>query len=205
MKRAALITSSIAIVASVAALALAGGGFSAFQASPPAVWSPLSTATVAISLSSTGSTGSLSVGAQNLVPGDTVQREVKLSNTGTAPIGAVTLAATVSPSNLLSTDTTDGLQVEAQTCSTAWTATSLADGGYTYACSGPVTSVIAREPIGSLASSTPLTAVGSIPVSGSANLVITVSLPSTAGNTYQGMTTTIDYTFVATQAAGGNA
>lgn len=203
-KHITLIASTVGITALVGALALATGGYSTFQAAPPPIQSSVSTATVSLSLSSTGSSGSLSVNAKDIVPGDTIQREVALTNTGTAPIGMVTLGVTTSPSNLLTTSSSDGLQIEAQTCATPWTATSLSDGGYSYQCGGNTTTVIAPEPVSSAASPVPLASLGSVSVGKSTSMVITLNFPSTAGNSYQGLSTVLTYTFIATQVAGSN-
>lgn len=190
------------------ALVGAGAGWSIFQSSTPVTTQDVSSATVQVSLSGSGSSDSLTVGASDLVAGDTVAREVVLDNSGTGPIGSVTLSISgPSQANALTTDSTDGLQAEVQTCSGgSWSATQLADGGWSYSCSGTVDTIVDPEPVGSLASGASLPAsTGSIAPGASVPLVVTLSLPTTAGNSLQGLSTTLSYTFVATQAVGGPA
>ena len=202
MKRSARLGIAIGGVAALgAAFALAGGGYSAFQSQSSPIQSPLSTATIQLSLTKSGSSGSLPIGASNLVPGDFVQREVVLKNTGTAPIGTVTLQVTNSTTNALSTDATNGLQVSVQSCPAAWSATPLSDGGFTYSCSATPTNVVASEPIGTLSTPTPLS-IPLIPVGGSDALVITRTLPTSAGNSFQNLQDTTTWTFTATQETG---
>ena len=185
----------------VSSLALAGAGYSAFQSQAQPIRSPLSTATIQLSLTGTGSTGSLAIGANNLVPGDSIQREVMLENTGSASIGTVSMQITNSTNTALSSNASDGLQIGVRTCPLAWTATSLSDGGYSYSCAMTPTTVIASEPIGTLEAVTPLP-IPAIPVAGAQAIVIAVTLPTSAGNSFQGLNDTLTYTFTATQAQG---
>lgn len=186
-------------------LASSGRGHSVFQSQLPPV--PSKTSTASISLSS-GSASTLAISADNLVAGDTIQRLVQLDNNGTAPIGNVSLSASfgTSPTALV-TSSSGGFQFQAQTCSTSWTATSLPDGGDSYSCSGTVTFAIASEPIGALSSTTPtpLSGLSDIAPAGSQDIVLTIHLPSADGNSYQALSQTINYTFVATQAPQSNA
>ena len=131
-------------------------------------------------------------------PGDTIQRAVTVSNTGNQDFASITLTTAASPSTLLDSDATDGLQMLIERCSVAWT-----EGGsapaYTYTCSGSTSTVlISRAIIGSGL------ALGNLTItSGATNhLRVTVSLPSSAGNTLQGLSSTITYTFTGTQRAG---
>src|SRR5581483_12062438 len=93
------------------ALAIVGlGAFASFTSSTSASQS-LSTGTVTIALGATGAqTNRLSVNASGLAPGDSIQRSVDLSNTGSLNLASVTLTTTATTSSLLDSDGTNGLQ-----------------------------------------------------------------------------------------------
>src|SRR5881396_2241348 len=108
----------------------------------------ISSGTVTIALGATGaSTNRLNIGATAVAPGDTIQRSVDLINSGSLDLASITLTTTASPSSLLDTDATNGLQMVIDKCSQAWT-----ESGppYTYTCGGTTSSVLAsRAVIGS--------------------------------------------------------
>ena len=193
----------------VATSLVLGSGFSLFTstAAPPTPQS-LNAGTVVIGLGAAGtSTGdALTIGVPSgMKPGDTVERAFTLSNSGTINLSAVTLGLTVSTSNVLTTDATNGLQLEIQSCSVAWTASApLADGGYTYTCSGTTGTVLASTPAANMVSPTTvnLTDPALLTAGGSDNLMTTVTFPSTAGNTFQGLSASLTYNFAGTQVAG---
>jgi hypothetical protein len=190
------------------ALGVGGGAWSIFQSSTPATSQSLSSGTVVIALAGSGSSAALSVGASKLVAGDTVAREAVLQNTGSSGIGTITLsmAGPASP-NALTTDTTNGLQAEAQSCSGGtWTSTSLSDGGYSYSCSGTVDTLLSSAPVSSFASGVALPgSAGTLAPGASLPIVITLTLPTSAGNSLEGLSTSVTYNFVATQASAGPA
>jgi len=81
-------------------------------------------------------------------------------------------------------------------CSVAWT-----ESGppYTYTCSGTTSSVLASAPVigSNLALSNLTLTAGSTD-----HLRVTVTLPGTAGNSLQNLSSTIAYTFTGVQRAG---
>src|SRR3954466_4130112 len=79
---------SIAVLG--AAASIAGlGTFATFTSSTSAS-SSISSGTVSIGLGATGSvTNRLTVNATNIVPGDTIQRSVDLTNSSSDPLGSV--------------------------------------------------------------------------------------------------------------------
>lgn len=106
---------AIGTAATVAGL----GTFGAFS-STTAASTPTTAGTVVIALGSAGTAANrLTVGASGLVPGDSVQRAFTLANTGNQALASLTLATTASPSSLLDTDATSGLQLLVQACSPA--------------------------------------------------------------------------------------
>ena len=86
----------------------------------------------------------LTVGATNIAPGDTIQRAVTLTNTGTLDLANVVLTTNAATSSLLDTDPTNGLQVTIQKCSVAWTESAFP---YTYTCGGTTSTVLASTPV----------------------------------------------------------
>lgn len=187
---------SIALI--LVAVALAGvGAFAAFTSSA-SVSQSITSGTVTIALGATGTADNrLNIAATGVVPGDTIQRAVNVSNTGNQDFASITLTTAASTSSLLDTDATDGLQMVIERCSVAWT-----EGGsapaYTYTCSGTTSTVLASRAV--IGSGLSLSNLGL--TAGTTNhLRVTLTLPSTAGNTLQGLTSVIAYTFTGTQRA----
>ena len=109
--------------------------------------------------------------------------------------GMTTSATT---SSLLDTDLTNGLQMRIDKCSVPWTES----GGpviYTYTCGGTTSAVLASSAVvGSNFALSNLTLTAST----HNYLKVRLTLPSTAGNTFQGLSYVINYSFVASQRAG---
>lgn len=140
-------------------------------------------------------TNTLTIAATDIAPGDTIQRGVNVKNTGSVAAKDITLTTTLAsgaPSNALTTDATNGLQMTVEQC-TALPALQL-DGSYD--CAGAST-VVASGTILRAATSLGLASVG-------ANnfFRVTVSFPSIADNSFQGLSTAVDYTFDAVQRDG---
>jgi len=180
-----------------AAASIAGLGTYATFTSTTSQSHALSSGTVTIALGATGaSTNRLNIGASALAPGDTIQRSVDLANSGTLDLASVTLTTTASPSSTLDTDATNGLQMVVDRCSVAWTE---AGPPYTYSCSGATSSVVAsRAVIGSNIAMSNLT---STTAGNTDHLRVTLTLPSSADNTFQNKSSTISYAFTGTQRA----
>jgi predicted ribosomally synthesized peptide with SipW-like signal peptide len=192
----------VSITVLAAAATLAGlGTFATFTSSTSASNS-VSTGSLAIALGAVGPANRLNVNATGVAPGDTMQRAFDLSNAGNIDLaGAPTLTTSASPSSLLDTDTTNGLQMVIDKCSVAWTE---AGPPYTYTCSGTTTSVLASRPV--IGSNIALSNVADLVPGGAGpdHLRLTLTLPSAAGNTFQNLTSTLTYAFSATQRAGTN-
>ena len=196
----AKVAASFAVVG--VASAVAGlGTFATFTSSTSASTS-VATGTVVIALGATGaSTNRLNINASTVAAGDTIQRSVTLSNTGTIDLSGVTLTTTASPSTLLDTDATDGLQMIIEKCSVAWTEAGSAPA-YTYTCGGSTTTVLASRAV--IGASLALANLSSLTAGSADNLRITLTLPSAAGNTFQGLSSTVAYAFTATQRTATN-
>ena len=185
-----------------AAASVAGlGTYGAFTSTTSANTS-VSSGTVVVGLGTSGTANNrLSVAATGIVAGDTIQRAVTLSNTGTQNLAGVTLTTTASPSSKLDTDSVNGLQMTIDNCSVPWTEAGTAPA-YTYTCSGTTTSVLASHAV--IGSNLTLANLLSITATKSDNLRVTLSLPSTADNTFQGLSSTVSFSFTGTQRSGTN-
>jgi spore coat-associated protein N len=176
-----------------AAAAIAGlGTFATFTSSTN---TSHTIASGTLSLTS-GPVNRLGTGASLIAAGDSMQRAIDLNYAGSVDMGSATLTTSASPSSTLDTDTTDGLQLAIDKCSVAWT-----ESGppYTYTCGGSVSPVLASRPlIGSNVALSNLTLTAGT----TDHLRVTVTLPSTAGNAFQNLSSTVGYTFTGVQRAG---
>ena len=195
VNRLLLTIAVVGTTASIAGLAT----FATFTSSTSAS-DTISSGTVTIALGATGaSTNRLNIGAGGIAPGDTMQRSVDLTNSGSLDLTSVTLTTSASPSSLLDTDGTNGLQMVIDKCSQAWT-----ESGppYTYTCSGTTSSVLASRAV--IGSNLALSNLGSTTAGATDHLRVTLTLPSGAGNTFQNQSSTITYTFTGTQRTATN-
>jgi predicted ribosomally synthesized peptide with SipW-like signal peptide len=186
------------------AAAMAGlGTFATFTSSTSASHT-ISSGTVSIALGATGAANRLTVGASNVVPGDTIQRAADLINNGGASadnLSGIVLTTTASPSSLLDTEATNGLQMTIEKCSVPWTESGTAPA-YTYTCSGTTSTVLASRAV--IGASLPLSGLASLTTGATDHLRVTLTLPTAAPNTMQGLTSTISYNFVGTQRVAGS-
>ncbi len=205
--------------------AVTGGVFANFTDTATGGPQPINTGTVHITLGTpTGDHGSLTVGPiNNMAQGDTVARVVQLTNAGSiawATTAGLTLQTSVSGTNAtdpIVTDTTNGLQVNVEQCSTAPTETGGTSGPWTYTCSGGFTTVTSG-PLATLNATPADISSGEPGIGASTYYVVTVSLPNLANYPYstnggvcggsgsteqlQGCSLSITYNFTATQRAG---
>src|SRR3954467_5641675 len=191
----------VSIVVLAAAAGIAGLGTYATFTSSTSASQTVSSGTVQIGVGAAGPANRLTVGASDVAAGDTLQRAFDLSNSGTIDLASFSFSSSASPTSLLDTDATNGLQMVIDKCSVAWT-----ESGppYTYTCGGTTTSVLAtRAVIGSNISLSNLTSLITAGASAE-HMRLTLTLPGTAGNTFQGLTSTLTYTFNGTQRAATN-
>jgi spore coat-associated protein N len=186
-----------AVTGCILLVAVAGGigVYATFTASASQSIS-VSSGTVTIALGATGaSTNRLNVNASGIVAGDTMQRSVDVNNSGSTDLGSISLTTTASPSSLLDTDATNGLQIVIDKCSVAWTEAG-SSPAFTYTCSGTTSAVLTtRAVIGASIALSNMTVT-----SGASNhLRVTLTLPSAAPNTLQGLSSTISCAFIGTQ------
>ena len=176
-----------------AAAAIAGLGTFATFTSSTSTSHTIASGTLSLT---SGPVNRLGTGASLIAAGDSMQRAIDLNYAGSVDMGSATLTTSASPSSALDTDTTDGLHLAIDKCSVAWT-----ESGppYTYTCGGSISTVLASQPlIGSNVALSNLTLTAGT----TDHLRVTVTLPSTAGNAFQNLSSTVGYTFTGVQRAG---
>lgn len=183
------VLASAALLAAAAGVAGMGtyGGFTTSTSASATVDSATVTLTGADS-------GTLNVQASQVIPGDTVQRTLSLVNGGTLDLTAISLTTTSSSPNILTSDAGNGLQVGIDKCPVAWTGTGA--GPYTCNSAGsPVqgTAVLAKRAV--IGANIPLSGLTSTTAGKSDFLRVTLTLPATAGNDFQGKNSSVNFAF----------
>jgi spore coat-associated protein N len=179
---------------------LAGTGALATWTATTSASNTVAAGTVVIALGNTGaSTNRLTVNASGLVPGDTVQRSFDITNTGSQDLASVALTTSASPSSLLDTDTTNGLQMVIDRCSVAWTESG-SSPAFSYSCSGSTTTIVSSRAV--IQSALSMAGLSALTAAGSDHLRLTLTFPGTAGSSFQGLSSTLTYSFLGTQRAG---
>ncbi|WP_423181530.1 TasA family protein [Arthrobacter sp. NyZ413] len=195
------VIASLALVGTAAGVAGLGtyGAFTSSTSASAAVGS----GTVNIALGTTAATNRLNVAATGIVPGDTIQRAVTLSNAaGNQNLSAVTLtSAATTTSTKLDSDPTNGLQVVVDKCSTGWLEAGTSPA-FTYTCAGTVTTVLASHAV--VGANMALANLSSLTAGNTDSLRVTMTLPTTADNTFQGLSSTVGFTFTGTQRTATN-
>ena len=172
-----------------AAAAVAGmGTFGSFTDSTTPVATTITSGTVSIDLAKAST---LDFAAPELIPGDSVTRAFTLKNDGSSDLGSITLASVATTSSVLTTDTTNGLKLAVKSCAVAWT-----QSGNSFTCSSGEKTLLASSPA---VTSADLYDPASLVAGGSDNLAISFSLPTAAGNEFQGKQAAFSLTFTATQ------
>ncbi|GAA4689140.1 TasA family protein [Nocardioides nanhaiensis] len=190
------VLASVALVGAAASVAGLGtfGSFTSTTSASQAV----STGKVVIGLTQHATAGT-TVAATNLVPGDTVQRAVTLTRSSdTEAFGSVRLTtAPTGAASLLTSDATNGLQLKVDQCSVAWVKAASNE----LTCSGTTTPVVTTRAV--VGSNLDLTAATSTlnTAAAASNLRVSMLLPEAANNDFQGLSSTIGFTFDATQRA----
>lgn len=195
---------------------LTAATYALFSASTSSAGNVFATGTLSLTNSNSASaTATLS----NMVPGDSASGVVTVNNTGTEDLAGYQLAFTVtSAANALTTDATNGLKVYVTRCSVAWTG-----AGAAATCGGVQTDVVgtAAAPVaiatgpyslGSALCTANAAVTAAIrtargttcAITGSDFLKVRVSLPTTADNTFQGLSSTVNFTWQGTQASGAS-
>jgi hypothetical protein len=192
---------AFAVLAIVAAAAASAGAFGTFTDTKSDTQN-VASGTVGITLGAHGAeTNRFDVDATNIASGDTIERTVDLTNSGTLALSGVVLTTTATTSSLLDTDATNGLQMQIDNCNQAWTESG-SSPAYTYTCGGTSSSVLASRAV--IGSNLTLNNLTSLTSGDTDHLLVTLTLPSSADNTFEGLSSVIQYTFTATQRTATN-
>jgi predicted ribosomally synthesized peptide with SipW-like signal peptide len=179
-----------------AAAAVAGmGTFGSFTDSSTPVATTIQSGTLSIDVSQQGF--AVPVTTANFVPGDSLTRAVNLVNSGNTAFGSVTLGTTVAAPSVLTTDVSNGLQMAVKSCSVPWTQAGTATAA-SYTCGGTQRVLASGPAVSNLTLDNPL----SLAAGATDHLTFSISLPTTAGNAFQGQTAALSLVFTGTQRTG---
>jgi hypothetical protein len=174
-----------------AAAAVAGmGTFGSFTDSTTPMVASVTSGTLSLDLASTNG---LTMSGTNMVPGDSVASRFQLVNSGDLDMSAIGLAVTAPTTSVLDTDKVNGLKLTIDSCSVVWNNDNT--------CSGTTSSVL---PLTAARDAATLTNLTSVTAHKTDNLLVKLSLPTTADNTFQGKSSVLNLVFTGTQKAGTN-
>ena len=185
------VVGSLAVVGTAAAVA-GLGTFGTFTDSTTPVSTTVSTGTVDINLAQPSGAVTIPATVSGFVPGDSMTRAVNLSNNGTSALSSIQLNSSSTASNALVTDTTNGLQLSLKACSVAYTGV----GTTAPTCSGTERTVVSGAAV---VTNSVLSGMSSMNPGGTDYLLLTVSLPTSAGNTFQNLSAPLSITFTGVQ------
>ena len=190
---------ALTVLLALLALLLGGmGTWATFTGSTTVTQGSTGSGTMSLTVPPAGASNRLTLGASDIAPGDTIQRAVNLTVGGTVDMSAIALTTTAPTTSALDTNATHGLQLAIDRCSQAWTESG-SSPAFTYTCGGSTSSVLASRAV--IGASVALSNLGVS--AGSTNyLRVTLSFPTTADDTYQGLTSAVSYQFAGTQRAG---
>ena len=153
-----------------------------------------STGAVVLDLGQPGTAGDqLSYDVSGLLPGQSQERTVTLTNAGNISLSRLQLVSAGSGS-VLDTDPTNGLQLQVEACSVPWAES--APGPRSYSCGGTVTVLVPPSP---LVGTWALDNLNTMAPGGSDFLDLAISLPASASPAVAGQSETTDFSFVGIQ------
>jgi hypothetical protein len=188
------VVGSLAIIGTAAAVA-GMGTFGTFTDSTTPVDTTIQAGNLSINVNQTGY--AVPVTTAGFLPGDSITRAVTLVNDGTAQLSSVSFASTATAGSILTTDTINGLQLSLKSCSVAWTQGGTASAP-TYTCGGTTQTLVNGPAVTTMGLSNP----ASLNAGGTDHLVFSVSLPTSADNTFQGKSATLSLSFTGVQRSG---
>lgn len=183
-------------------ISLFGMGASATFTSSAATSENITSGTLELALGDAGTAANrLTIDATNVAAGDEIQRVVALSNAGSLDHSTISLTTAASVSSLLDTDTVNGLQMVVDSCDVPWTESGTAPA-CTYTCAGTPTTLLSSQPV--IGSDMDLAGTEALTAGATSHLRVVLTLPATADNTFQGLSSTIDYSFAGIQRTATN-
>ena len=193
--RRSAVTKAVASVGVLAAAAaVAGlGSFGTFTDSTTPVQTNVDTGVLSISLSPAASTATVPVTTGAMLPGDSTSTPLDLVNDGNVAWESVSVESWATRSSLLDSDRVHGLQLELESCASAWVADgaayTCADGAQEF-YSGPV---VGESELAGAVSLTP----GRVD-----HLLATISFPTTGGDRLTNLASDLAFQFTAVQRDG---
>ena len=112
-------------------------------------------------------------------------------------LSSVTLTTAATTSSRLDTDQANGIQLQIQSCPLAWTPVGAAPPHGLH-CASPTTVLAARPAI---AAAVPVSPLSSLSAGQVDNLLVKVTLPDSANNDFQGLSSVVGFSFTGTQRA----
>ena len=153
--------------------------------------------TISIGLTRPGGPLAPLVGS-SFYPGSSVSQELTLTNDGTSSLGALRLTTSATPPSVLTTDPVNGLQLTVSLCSRRWTAGGTPDAP-TYTCAGTSATLYS----GPFVVDRALTGLDTLTTTGAKDqLLVTVALPASADDRFQGRSAALSIAFRAQQPSG---
>jgi hypothetical protein len=184
-----------------AAAAVAGmGTFGSFTDSTTPLDASIGTGTLALDLTAPTGGAVVSMNATGFVPGDSISRAVELVNGGPLGFASIKMATTATASSILDTDKTNGLQLAVSSCPVKWTE-AVVNGVTTYSCTSP-TSLAGGSAVGT--TNFINGSLASLNGNSTDHLLLSLSLPTSAGDTFQGKTSALSIVFTGSQKTGTN-
>ena len=190
------VVGSLAVLGTAAAVAGLGTNGNFTDSTTPKN-TTLASGTLSIDLTQPAGSYAIPVSVTGLVPGDSITRAVNLVNDGDLALSSVSVVSTATAPSSLTTDTTNGLQLSIKACSVAWTQGGTA-AAPTYTCSGTERSIYGSPVVGTAALNSP----ASLNPGGTDYLTFSISLPTTADNSFQGKSAGISLSFTGAQRSG---
>jgi hypothetical protein len=190
---AARIIASLGVLGATAAIA-SFGTFGTFSDTTAPIDTAVDSGVVSIDVAEAGA-GLVPFAGGLMLPGDSRSFPVDLVNNGNTALSSVTLDSWATRSSALDSDPVNGLQLQVQACSSAWTPDR---AGYT--CAGSTKSFYSGPMAGTGRS---LTGAASLVAGGVDHLLMTAALPGSATTSaFQGASSSLSFVFTGTQRGG---
>ena len=190
---AARIVATIGVLGATAAIASLGT-FGTFSDTTAPVDTTVDSGVISVDVADAGA-GLVPFDGGLMLPGDSRAFPVDLVNSGNSALSSVTLDSVATQSSVLDSDPVNGLQLQVESCSLAWT-----DTGSGYTCAGTEKAFYAGR---MLVDDRALTGVASLAPGAVDHLLLTASLPATASaDEFEGASSALRFIFTATQRGG---
>jgi Camelysin metallo-endopeptidase len=190
------VVGSLAVIGTAAAVA-GLGTYGNFTDSTTPMNTTVATGTLSINLAQPAGAYAIPVSVTGLVPGDSITRAVNLVNDGDLAMSSISVVSAATASSILTTDATNGLQLSVKACSVPWTQGGTASAP-SYSCSATERTVL-NAPV---VSNAQLSSPASLTPGGTDYLTFSISLPTTADNTFQGKSAGLSLSFTGAQRTG---